>query len=89
MPSWLMEMGRVSFSIYIIHFLFVWMFGGAYGLLSLEYKGAVTACLLYLCVLAFSWFFAVVINKYIEVPGIRFGRFMSERLLLSNKLYGK
>ena len=75
------KVGRVSYSMYIFHFMFVWFL--VPGIMSLVKKGVLPELLL-ICSLGLavglSYAIATVSQKYIEAPGVKLGESLIARL---------
>lgn len=75
------KIGRVSYSMYIVHFMFVWWL--IPGIMSLVKKGVLPELLL-ICSLGLavglSYSIATISQKYIETPGVKLGKLLISRL---------
>lgn len=71
----LVRIGKVSYSMYLIHFIFAWLMSSWIApLLNTILMSEVTLLLLYPTVVAATFFLAVLSEKYIEKPFIEKGR---------------
>jgi peptidoglycan/LPS O-acetylase OafA/YrhL len=79
--SFLSEIGRVSYSMYIFHFMFAWYLVPGIGL-TLK-KGILPefllACLIVL-VITLTFFIAKISQKYVEAPGVWLGKTLISKL---------
>jgi peptidoglycan/LPS O-acetylase OafA/YrhL len=78
----LRKIGQVSFSIYILHFLFVWNLSRhiAHFLQGYGWNGVLILIVCVFVSLIFSIILAMLTEKYIEKPGINLGKRIIEKI---------
>jgi peptidoglycan/LPS O-acetylase OafA/YrhL len=79
--SILERIGRVSYSMYIFHSLFAWyLVPSIIGILGKQILPELLLILAFVLVVGLTFIVAVFSHRYIEVPGIRWGRALISRL---------
>jgi peptidoglycan/LPS O-acetylase OafA/YrhL len=75
------KVGRVSYSMYIFHFMFAWyLVVGIAMLLGKEILPELVLVFSVVLVTGFTYSIAQLSQKYIEIPGIQFGKLLISRL---------
>ena len=75
MPNWLQSIGRHSFSMYILHFMFVWWIARL-PILNVQLQPWIVLPLLVLLV----WGISAIVHRFIEQPGIDQGHRIAQKL---------
>jgi peptidoglycan/LPS O-acetylase OafA/YrhL len=79
--SFLEKIGRVSYSMYIFHFMFAWyLVVGIAMLLGKEILPELVLVFSVVLVTGFTYSIAQLSQKYIEIPGIQLGKLLISRL---------
>jgi peptidoglycan/LPS O-acetylase OafA/YrhL len=79
--SFLEKIGRVSYSMYIFHFMFAWyLVVGVAMLLGKEILPELVLVFSVVLVTGFTYSIAKLSQKYIETPGIKFGKLLISKL---------
>lgn len=80
----LAKIGKVSFSLYLMHFIMMTLFNRFEWMAWVKIDNALTACLYfilaYICLFAVSYICSVLTHKFIEVPGQNLGRKLIKKL---------
>src|SRR5690606_23970681 len=79
--NWLAAIGKVSFSMYVIHFLFAWHIVPRLMKKYFSSMGAEPKLLISLIiVVGFSYVFALMTERFVEAKGISFGKKLVNKL---------
>ena len=76
LPNWLQSIGRHSFAMYILHFMFIW-WSARLPVLNTELQ----PWILYPCLVLVVWGISAIVHRYIEQPGIDQGHRVARNLL--------
>ncbi len=80
-PDFLSKVGRLSFSIYILHFIPVWFFGKVYqSFFPFHLKGELVSLIIYIFIVGITYAISLVSNMYIELPFISLGQKLSNNM---------
>jgi len=77
--------GKVSYSMYISHFIFVWLVAQLLKKTNFKWGENVSATLLFFIVAVLSYFFSRITFKFIETPFIKLGKNIAKSIWAANK----
>jgi peptidoglycan/LPS O-acetylase OafA/YrhL len=76
----LIRIGKVSFSMYLLHFIFAHLITGFLAPKFFFMEGTVSLIIFYLFSVLLTFRFALIFEKYIENPGVQFGRIIIKKI---------
>jgi peptidoglycan/LPS O-acetylase OafA/YrhL len=79
-PNFISRLGQLSFSIYIIHFIPVWIFGKIYqSYFPLHLQGELISLIIFIFVAGITYAISLISNRFVELPFIAIGQKFSDK----------